>query len=368
MSPLCPPLRDLRNFRTGPGIEVLHTSKEAGVKRKLEVLTAVLVAGACVTGVALAASSPSVVTGAVTARAQTGAVLHGTVNPNGSATTYVFQWGLTNAYGVTSASHSAGRKNAVVAVETTATALIPGTVYHYRVIASNRSGISVGRDRTFRTTGHPPPSTATGPATQVTANAATVTGVINPNGALTTWEFQYGLTTAYTNQTIATTLPAGSTAVSVASRLTGLAAGTVFHYRIVALHGAIATSAGADGVLMTHPAKRPVAGVKATTKPGRDRRRPFSFTTSGAINRRNIPGTFACNGQVTVKFLVGNRRIGVGLIPVAGNCTFSGATTFGRLPRRGRVHGHVHVRVLVHYGGNGYLAPNRAKTQQVTMG
>jgi hypothetical protein len=338
------------------------------VRRKLQALTAVLVAAGCITGVAVAASSPSVVTGRVTGRTQTAAMLHGAVNPNGRATTYVFQYGLTTAYGLETVSLPAGKQSLFVAVKARARGLIPGTVYHYRLVAINRSGISVGRDRRFRSAGPPPPATATGPATDVTSTAATVTGVINPNHAVTTWEFQYGLTTAYTDQTIAATLPAGSVPVSVASRLTGLTPGTVFHYRIVAQHGIVATSAGADGVLMTHPAKRPVAGVKAKVKPRTDRRRPYAFTTSGSIDRKGIPGTFACNGQVTVKFLVGHRRIGIGLLPVAGNCTFAGEITFNRLPRHGRTHRRVHVRVLIRYGGNGYLAPNRAKTQQVTMG
>lgn len=81
-----------------------------------------------------------------------------------------------------------------------------------------------------------------------------------------------------------------------------------------------------------------------------------------------MPTLFACNGEVTTKFLIGTRRIGIGLIPVASNCTFAGTTTFRRLPRRGRVDGRVHLRVLIHYAGNGYLAPNRARTEQVTMG
>jgi phosphodiesterase/alkaline phosphatase D-like protein len=338
------------------------------MKRKLKVLSAVLVAATVGAGVAAAASSPSVVTGGVSLVRQTSAVLHGTVNPNGRATAYAFQWGLTTAYGATSTGRSAGGKNSAIAVNVAAGGLIPGTVYHYRLVAISRSGTSVGADRNFKTAGPPPPSTATGPASLVTSSAATVTGVINPNGAATTWEFQYGLTAAYTNQTIGSTLPAGGAPLSVASRLTGLAPGTIFHYRIVALHGTIASSGGLDAVFMTLPAKRPVAGVTARTKPGTDRRRPFTFTTSGSISPRSIPGTFACNGEVTVKFLIGSHRIGSGLIPVAANCTFSGVTTFRRLPHRGRVDGRVHLRVLVHFGGNGYLAPNRAKTEHVTMG
>ena len=260
------------------------------MKPKLKVFAAAVVAAGTVAGVAAAASSPSVVTGSTSAVHSTSVVLHGTVNPNGRSTTYYFQWGLTNAYGAVSASHSAGAGTKAAAVHVTATQLIPGTRYHYRLVATNGSGQSVGTDHTFKTAGHPPPGVATGPASGVSSTTATLTGVVNPNGVTTTYEFQFGLTTAYGMQTTAATLTAGSVPVPVAQTVTGLTPGTVFHYRLVALHGATVSSPGIDGVLMTFPSKRPKAGITVHTKPGTDRRRPYSFTTSGNINRRNIPG------------------------------------------------------------------------------
>ena len=98
----------------------------------------------------------------------------------------------------------------------------------------------------------------------------------------------------------AATLSAATAPIPVAQTLTGLTPGTVFHYRIVALHGSTVVSPGIDGVFMTHPSKRPKAGITARTKPGTDRKRPYAFTTSGSVNHRNIPGTFACNGTITV--------------------------------------------------------------------
>jgi hypothetical protein len=335
---------------------------------KLKVLAAVVVAAGTLAGVAAAASSPSVITGSTSSVHSTSAVLHGTVNPSGRSTTYFFQWGLTNAYGALTTVRSAGNGTKNVAVHRSATALIPGTSYHYRLVASNGSGQSFGADHTFKTAGHPPPAVATGPATGVTSTAATVTGVVNPNGATTTYEFQYGLTTVYGLQTAPATLSAATAPISVAQTLTGLTPRTVFHYRIVALHGSSIVSPGIDGVFMTHPSTRPKAGITARTKPGTDRKRPYSFTTSGSINRRGIPGTFACNGQLTVKYFSGRKRVGTFLIPLGGNCTFSGKNTFQKLPRHGRVNGQVHVTVQIHYGGNGYLAPVNAKPEHITLG
>lgn len=91
------------------------------MKPKLKVFAAAVVAAGTVAGVAAAASSPSVVTGATSAVHSTTAVLHGTVNPNGRSTTYYFQWGLTNAYGAVTTVRSAGDGTKNVAVHRTAT-------------------------------------------------------------------------------------------------------------------------------------------------------------------------------------------------------------------------------------------------------
>ena len=338
------------------------------MKPKLKVLAAAVVAAGTVAGVAAAASSPSVVTGSTSSVHSTSAVLHGTVNPNGRSTTYFFQWGLSNAYGAVSTVHSAGDGTKNVAVHRTATALIPGTIYHYRLVATNGSGQSFGADRMFKTAGHPPPAVATGPATGVTTTTSTLTGVVNPNGATTTYEFQFGLTTAYGMQTTAATLSAATAPIPVAQTLTGLTPGTVFHYRIVALHGSSVVSPGLDGVFMTHPFKRPKPGISARTKPGTDRKRPYSFTTSGSVNHRNIPSAFGCNGTITVKYFSGRKRVGTFLIPLGGNCTFSGKNTFRKLPRAGRVNGQVHLTLQIRYGGNGYLAPVTARPEHITLG
>src|SRR5207302_7727930 len=136
-----------------PGTEPLRGGP---MPRKLKLLTMCLLAGGLLAVVAAAASSPAVATGSTTKVTSTSAVLQGVVNPNGSATTYYFQWGLTNTYGVMSASHSAGHGTKSKSVSVTARGLVPGTRYHYRIVATNRFGTSVGRDHSFKTAGHPP--------------------------------------------------------------------------------------------------------------------------------------------------------------------------------------------------------------------
>jgi hypothetical protein len=339
------------------------------MKRRLEVAAVAMAAGATISGaVAAAASSPAVVTGSANGVKQSSAVLNGTVNPNGSSSTYYFQWGLTTGYGVNGPAQSAGSGVKPVAVHETAGALIPGTTYHYRLAATNQFGTTVGSDRTFTTAGHPPPGVATGPANSVNANGATLTGAINPAGAATTWSFEWGLTTAYGEQTAPQTLAAGASAQSVVSSLDGLLApGTIFHYRLVASHGAV-TSDGGDGSFMTYPVPRPVPKLAAATKPARVRHRPYVLTTTGTVTGPSwMPASYACSGNVTIRFFRGLRQVGFTIAALQPNCTFGAQTTFPRVPGR-KTNGPVRLRIVIRYVSTPYLATNRAALEHVTLG
>jgi hypothetical protein len=338
------------------------------MKRPLAMLlpTAIASVVLALAAVAAAASPPTVGTGGQTHIADNSAVLHGTVNPNGSATTYYFQWGLTTAYGVNSVAHSAGHGTKAVAVSTTATGLIPGTVYHYRLVATNGAGTTVGADRTFKTAGNPPPNVATGPATGVGKNSTTLTGIVSPNNQATTYYFQWGTSTAYGQQTIPASVPAGAAPVTVSAAIPGLEARTIFHYRLVALHGNTPPIPGADATFMTLPRHRPVPRIRTRTTPFHAANKPFVFTTSGSVKGPGwIPGLYDCTGNVTVRFLLGGRTVGSTLVPLQPNCRFSGQTVFARVPGHSRP---AALAVRVRFAGNGYLTPRRAPTEAVTLG
>jgi hypothetical protein len=339
------------------------------MNHKLKLLACVVVSCSVVVGVAHASSSPTVATGATSSITTSSAQLHGTVNPNGATTTYQFQWGLTTQYGLSSPSKSA-RGTKVVAVKATISQLLPGTVYHYRLVASSRSGgAALGADRTFKTAGNPPPDAATGPPSQVGTSTATVSAVINPHGAKTTWAFQYGITPSYVAQTFGGSVPPGSAPVSVAQTLVGLEPGTLFHYRIVAFHGGSVIATGTDGIFYTLPSPRPVPRINAATTPHHARTKPYSFTTTGKVlGSSRFPAALECTGDATVRFVLGKRTVAFTLIPVQPNCTFSTQTTFKRLPGRGKRPKPERLRVQIGFRGNGYVAPASARLESVLLG
>lgn len=90
-----------------------------------------------------------------------------------------------------------------------------------------------------------PPVVLTGGAESVTNTDATLTGAVTPNDAETHWRFEYGTSTSYGLSTTETTVPPGDQALAARRAVTGLTAGTTYHYRLVATNAA-GTSRGAD--------------------------------------------------------------------------------------------------------------------------
>ena len=78
------------------------------------------------------------------------------------------------------------------------------------------------------------PTVVTSSAGSVTTTTATLEGSIDPNNAETTYFFQYGTTPAYGRQSVATTLDAGSTSVTVSVPVRDLRADTSYVFRLVA--------------------------------------------------------------------------------------------------------------------------------------
>ena len=103
------------------------------------------------------ADPPAVETGAASSAARTSATLNATVNPNGGEVSACdFEYGTSSSYGASApCSPSPGSETSPVAVSSLATDLIPSTIYHFRIVATNATGTSYGADRKFTTLGAP---------------------------------------------------------------------------------------------------------------------------------------------------------------------------------------------------------------------
>lgn len=187
---------------------------------------------------------PSVTTRAASSVGATTATVAGTVDPNGLATTWRFEFGTTTAYGSATAAKDAGGGSAGVDVEAMLTGLEAGTVYHYRIVATSSAGTTVGADRTFQTVGRTKPDVGGVRATNVGSTSARLNGTVIPFGRPTTWFFEYGTTSALGSRTSDRSAGSGSGKVSVSASVSRLQPGTQYFFRLVARSDAGETQGG----------------------------------------------------------------------------------------------------------------------------
>jgi PKD domain-containing protein len=105
---------------------------------------------------------PALTSGAPSVMSTTSAAFTATVNPEGLATNVVFEYGpqlpdTTFTYSSTTPSQSAGSDFSSHTVSAMVTGLLPNTIYHVRVIATNSAGTTTGPDQTLHTPADPPP-------------------------------------------------------------------------------------------------------------------------------------------------------------------------------------------------------------------
>lgn len=128
-------------------------------------------------------AAPAATTGGATAVTANGAKLNGSVDPNGQSTSYYFEYGTTRSYGSRSGDASAGSGGSSRNVSVDVGGLQPNTLYHYRIVASNASGVVSGSDRTFRTDKQPLGlSIAANPNPVVFGSPTTITGALTGTG------------------------------------------------------------------------------------------------------------------------------------------------------------------------------------------
>ena len=164
------------------------------------------------------------------------ATLNGTDDTNAMAT---FHYGTTAAKELSAGQVPVQNGEAHVTVSN----LSANTTYHFAIDGS-------GQDLTFKTLPNPtPPGITDQHATAVTPDQEHVSAVLDPNGAETTYYFQYGRSTGYGNRTEPATVPAGDP-LAVAADLTALRPYTRYHWRLFARNAA-GNTAGRDHTFRT---------------------------------------------------------------------------------------------------------------------
>jgi hypothetical protein len=137
---------------------------------------------------------------------------------------------------------------------TSSTTYPPNTVLYWRVRADDWIGQGLNWSAVQTFTKRQSPTVATEPASSVTQSSATLNATVNPNHeTVSTCKFEYSPTESYGFIVQCASQPgSGESAVAVSASVTGLAANTTYHFRIVATNSG-GTSQGSDKTFTTLP-------------------------------------------------------------------------------------------------------------------
>ena len=281
----------------------------------------------------------------------TTATMRGTVDPQADDTTYHFEYGTDTSYGtsVPIPDVDVGDGYGPLPVTRALTGLLPNTVYHYRVVATNTFGTVSSSDQTF----------ATAPATPVTATTvgavgAELHGAVNPRGALASYHFEYGTDTTYGHTTPERSAGSVNVVRDVDATIAKLAPSTTYHVRLVATVGT-GTVSSDDATFTTLPAPTVTVadptGVGVTDATlhgtvdthgvdGGTSRFFVAGTTNAYRSATAVTAIPAGSGPRDVTAAVGDLPAGgtysvVFAATVAGTTTYGPAVTFstGQVPR-----------------------------------
>ena len=177
---------------------------------------------------------PDVVTGKASKVTRTTALLNGSINGDGKAAKYSFQWGTSEALGNTTVAGAAGVGKEKVS--TALSGLHAGTTYFVRIVGENENGTNYGVVREF-TTSPAVEGVSTGVVTNLEPTTVTLNGMLKPGGVEAHYYFEWGTTTVYGHKS--PELPRQRWVGHRNGRRqrqthsTGLVANTAYHYRIV---------------------------------------------------------------------------------------------------------------------------------------
>jgi hypothetical protein len=240
------------------GKEALYVSYESGELRILAVPPA----------------GPSIESESATPKLRGAATFEATVDPEGEATTYHFEYvdeadflasGFADASSTTAAPIGSSFENQHAEASLPAKTLTPGVTYRWRVVAINEceTGKTCAATGEERSLPEEPAVRVEGPwAADVASTSATLAARIDPLGASTEYRLEWGTSTAY-GHVLSGSVGEGIGYVPISFHLQDLEAHTTYHYRLVVTNE-VGTLEGADHVFTTQ-----LGGAELTLPDGR---------------------------------------------------------------------------------------------------
>jgi phosphodiesterase/alkaline phosphatase D-like protein len=220
-------------------------------------------------------AGPLVITGAAQLSGAS-VVLAGTVDPVGRSTTWWFEIGPTTSYGTSTVVRSAGSGRGAIAVSETVAGLTPGAEYHARLVARSSAGTTRGWDVVFRMGAAPVIGRAT--ASGISLTRGQVGAEVVTSGLETRVWVELGRGGTFSTRTAAVVLPAAPSSARISIRVSGLAPGSRYSFRVVAAN-LVGTTTG------------PTSSFGTAARPVDERGRPVRCTIVGTNGPDRLVGT-----------------------------------------------------------------------------
>jgi DNA-binding beta-propeller fold protein YncE len=233
----------------------------------------------------------------------TGAVLNGSLEPNGLDTHAWFEYSSVSEFDRTSGSYGfatphqdVGDASEVKAASASIAGLEPNTNYYYRLAAENTFGVTLGGLEIFTTEALPPVLAPPLPVSGITRVTATIATGVNPEKSRTTWRILYGETSAYGEHTSELFVGEGLGEQPVRLGLEGLRPDTTYHYAVQATNPG-GTATGPDEAFTTGAPTPPGAvtgGVSNVTL--------TTATVAGTVEAEGLPTSFVVEFGTGVEY------------------------------------------------------------------
>ena len=224
---------------------------------------------------AIGANNPPTGTVSATTPNAHGAVVTGTINPEGPPpggfpnppeATYQLEYKESTEpnWSTWGSPKTVGPGTHGIPVTVKLAALEANTPYEVRftVTKSYGDGSGVSAPQSFRTLSIPP-SIEGDSASEVTATTALLNATINPHGTATSFHFEYGTTTNYGHVTPETNLGESLQGQAVKAEIDGLQS-TVYHFRVIA-RSAVGTTTSEDQTFNYYPPSCPNSKLRELT-------------------------------------------------------------------------------------------------------
>ena len=193
------------------------------------------------------------------------------------------------------------------------TGLTGGAIYYVRAYATNTVGTGYGMAMSFTTFGQSPVPTNAA-ATNINTTSATLNGAVNANYLSTIVTFEYGITTSYGSTANPSQSPiTGNTNTNVSAEISGLIAGTIYHYRLKAVNS-LGTTYSND-ITFTTLGQAPDATTQAATNTA-----GISTTLNGSVNAHYLSTVVTFEYGISTSY---GSTITASQSPVTGNSATS---------------------------------------------